>query len=360
MSSISPTDAWVPRPADLPPAEIVGRAPELADLENNVVFRSMLFGRRTRRSMPRFESSVGLFVLLLTSAVLLSCFGPLFFFIAFPLNRFFRKPQANVIAFFGMPEVLLRELIELRVPAHEWTMALWGRAVTRRAQRASAYLTLAGILLLIGYALILLPDTIGMFAAALHASVAYLLGLRFGTTLAGINRAAHLQLPALLRRVRRFRRATLLSNNPLGWLYALALIVGVMLIWLLLAVIFSVLAASTRSMFPRPIDLPGADVWFIPVSTVILPLALGLVTGAGVVWVRLRSVQARAGEYIDEMNEEVEGMLRIMQSRFDFEGEERPDIPRLNYRPSGAAPVRSRSNRTPSMSPVSVQEGEGP
>lgn len=355
-----PTEAWVPRASDLPPPEVLEGTPELADLENNVVYRSMLFGRRTRRSRPRFESSVGLFVVLLTSAVLLSCFGPLFFFIAFPLNRFFRKPQANVIAFFGMPEVLLRELIEIRVPATEWTVALWGRAVTRRSQRYSAYFAFLALTLLLGYALFLLPADLSVFAAALHASVSFLIGLRLGIALAGINRPAQLQLPVLLSRVRRFRRATLLSNNPLGWLYALALLVGLTLIWLLLAVIFSVLAVSMRATFPRPLETLAGGIWFIPVSTVMLPLAVGLLTGALLVWFRLKSVKTRARGFIEQINEEVEGMLRILQGRFDFEGDERPEIPRPSYRPSGAIPPGRRAGADIPAGAIGRPEGDGP
>lgn len=301
---------------------------------------------------------MGLFVVLVSSAVLLSCFGPLFFFIAFPLSRFFRKPQANVIAFFGMPEVLLRELIELRVPSSEWTVALWGRAMSSRDRRLSSYLALLGIVLIAAYAFALLPDRLSMLGATLHASAAYLLGLRFGVTLAGMNGPAQVFLPVLLQRVRRFRRATLVANNPLGWLYAIALVVGVMLIWLLLALILSVMAASFRTFFEGSLEAMTGEIWFLPLSTVLFPLAAGLLTGALLVLNRSRTASARANEYLEALNEEVGGMLKMMQSRFDFEGDERPDIPRLNFRPSGAAPPKRGGGSAGSASGVSTPEGE--
>ncbi len=340
LAPIPNRNAWLPRPEDLPSEETLKCAPILRDLENNVVYRSMLFGRRTRRSMPRFESSTGMAVLLLGSVVLLSCFGPLFFFVAFPLSRYFRKPQANVIAFFGMPEVLLRELIEMRVPAPEWSIALWGRTASPHAQRRMRGWIYLGITLLIGYAFLLLSPQPGVIGAAAHASIAMFLGVRFGLALGCARSDAHAMLPGLLGRVRRFRTMTLLANNPLGWMYALALLLGLGLILLTATMILTFAAFGFSRAFPGLLAAISAGSGFIPLSTILLPLFTGLLLGHVITAVRSRRTRLFAETWLRAIDEEVDGMLKIMQSRLDFEGDERPNIPRLNFRPAGTSPDR--------------------
>lgn len=330
-------DAWRLLPADLPPSGIAAEEPRLADLANNVVYRSMLFGRRTRRSMPRVESFIGLGVVLLSSALLLSCFGPLFFFVAFPLNRFFRKPQANVIAFFGMPEALLRELIELRVPAREWSAALWGRVVSAGYRRRQSYMTLLWITLALACALLPSTSRLGLFGAALHASLFLLLGFRFGSTLGSLFRLPYAPLPALVHRVRRFRNATSLSNNPLAWIYALALVIGVFMIGLLTAVLLYAAALALQHFFPRMERIQGS-VWFLPLGAVLLPLGIGLLGGALLIPLRARTARRAVEAYLGELDGEVEGMLRILRGKYDFEGDELVKVPGPRYRPSGGRP----------------------
>lgn len=340
MSAAPPgREAWRLRPGDLPPPEIAGALPPLAGLENNVVYRSMLFGRRARSSLPRVESSIGVGVVLLGSALLLTCFGPLFFFVAFPLHRFFRRPEANVLAFFGMPETLLRELVDLRVPAPEWSAALWGRVVSAGHRRRQGYLTLLGIALCLAYTRMAEPWSMGLFGLTLHASLFLILGLRFGLILGSLFALPFAPLPGLVQRVRRFRNATALSNNPLAWIYALALILGMLLGALLLAGLIYGAAAAVLHVFPG-VERLRRGAWFSPVAGFILPLGLGL--AAGVVRVGLHAGRARrrAGEYLEELNGEVEGMLGILRARFDFGGDEQVRVPRLQFRPSGDAPGR--------------------
>jgi hypothetical protein len=174
-----------------------------------------------------------------------------------------------------------------------------------------------------------------MFGAAVHAAVSLMLGIQFGMTLGSTGNESHALLPGLLSRVRRFRAMVMLSNNPLGWLYALALLLGLVLILLLVTLILAVVAAGIRRAFPGPLDAMAGGIGFLPVSTMLFPLVAGLLSGYLIAAIRSRRAVSGEAVYVKAIEEEVDGMLKMMQNRFDFEGDERPHIPQLGFRPAG-------------------------
>lgn len=341
-------DAWRLRGWDLPPAWVVARESRLEGIEDNVVFRSMMFGRRTGRSMPRTESTVGVVLILVLSLVLLSCFGPLFILIAFPLYRYFRKPQTQVIGFFGFPEILLRELVETRVPARDWTIALWGLSVSYRRGYIGGGAAAVGILAIWAFAGFAVPRPQSELQALAFASLLLLGGFACGAGLGAYALRPHALLPALQGRVRRFRRSTEISHNPLGWLYSIALVIGVLIAGGVLVTVASVLGIGLGRSFPVFSNLATGLMdefrvrpWFTP-AVLILAGAAG-----GAVFSFRRGERARTEieARLAKLDAEIEKILLILRATFDYGGETPPRVPRATDRPSGDLPQPQRPPR---------------
>lgn len=338
-------DAWRLRPGDLPLESVIRREGRLEGLEHNVVFRSMMFGGRARRSMPRTESTISLLLMFLISLILLSCFGPLFILIAFPLYRYFRKPQTQVIGFFGFPEILLRELVDTRVPARDWTIALWGRSVSGRRGYLGGSGAAAGIMAI----WLLAVFAVGRPTTGLQALVLATL-LLFGGFVCGAGLGAfallpHALLPSLQGRVRRFRRSTEISNNPLGWLYSIALVIGAVIGGGVLVTAASFIGIGLGKTFPvlstlatGLMDEFRARPWFTPAVLLLVGSAGGAVFSFRRGERARREVEIR----LSRLDEEVEKILGILRSKFDFGGDALPRVPRATDRPSGTIPQPQR------------------
>src|SRR5690606_10180412 len=100
------------------------------------------------------------------------------------------------------------------------------------------------------------------------------------------------------------------------------------------------------------------SLWFLPLSAVLLPLGIGAAAGALLIPLRARRARHAREAYLGDLDEEVEGMLRILRARFDFEGAEVSVVPALRFRPSGA-PIGPRGAAPPRPFPVPLPPGAG-
>jgi hypothetical protein len=346
-SNRNPRDAWPLQPADLPGPKARAAEPRLAELENNVVFRSMIFGSRMRKVMPRAESGVSVLSGGFLTLVLLALTGPIYFLIAVRGGASLRRPHTRVILYFGFPEVLLRELIDLRIAARTWSLALWGRACSPRFRRSGGVFPVLGNAVALGGVLLLIDRWGAWFGYPLGLPLLGFFAARIGPASLALSQSPHRVLAVLGGRVHRFRRAVNAAENPLGIIYTLAMTAGllwgvallVMGVWVVVIVVNQIQPDLLGWVNWRLLMRPTA----LPATTLLLFLTLGILLTLR----QERRVRRDPEAALAPIDEDIEAMLSILKRRFDYDGDNPVIVPRASIRPSGERPTPLYSGSRP-------------
>lgn len=316
--------------------------PELEGVEENPVYRAMVFGSRSRRTWWRLPSAIrgvalGLTIVLVF--VLSSLLIPFLILLLVLSRQRSHEPEA----FFHIPRALMADLLQAPVGHRDWTVAVWAQGVRGGGGPAApaAALTVAAAC----YGLsILMYRLMGTESADTRSLLFGLGGAIAGCLPFFAIRSATTPLPALVKRLRVFRMELSRRRNPLSRMGAVLLqtMAGLFTVFLCVAglglLISNVAGLESGRLLPAGIAHHPAT----PYGFFLGGFALAAGIGAG--WRRF--VRRNREGYLRQMDAEMEKILERL--RFP-DGSSHPIFPgrRAVSRPAGGRPPAALTTTAP-------------
>lgn len=295
--------AWPLRRGDLPSAHLRGLEPRLAGLQNNPVFRLIVF-RRHLSSSGGFLLPAAILVFVL-AMIFARRFGGFMstlsiFFLVFAIARR-RAANSRRVAgphsFMGLPPVFVADLCAAAVPLGDYVRGLWGSAVTTRARLVKL------VSIALGLALCLFVVLFGPFplASRYYATVGlFVLFAQIGL----VPFAPYTVLPRQTAYLKFVERRLELRAHPVRW-------VGLVLRRLLFYLPFIVLIAAWVVIVAANWPFVKSHLPFDPASSS-GPIGIALATSAlGLFFGLARGayISRSSARYLDAIGELVARLL---------------------------------------------------
>lgn len=340
-------DRWPLRRNDLPPRRIRDQEPDFNNLDENPVYRSILFGSRTGgiwKRTPPLARGVIIGLLCFIASFFLSALFPVMLILILVI-RFRNRGNAE---YFRVPPCLMKDLLHAPLEPRDWTIALWAWS-TRPAARSAAGVAIVTYLLLLVFLMVPLAFALvgtGSLNSGIFSFLGSLSGCVLGWILMSLLPSATSPLPLLVRNLVRQRKA-LLSGYPVFRVIARVAVAFV--------AIYLVFAALGLLLLFGSSYFPGSSLWLESIFELALhPFAphmgfsLGLIATVVIIRLRRSRFRKRRDAYLNQMDGEVARMLEFLRTDDSASGRAR----------SRGDPIES-SGRKPYAAPPPLSNREG-